>query len=236
MDGHQPAVRFDLDAFLANDPLLLLGLVDGCAQVRQQTFAGHSRQAKARLPGSGFQKGARSPAEEKDFQVFVHHHACRDVLGQENALRLFLRVESGRRLLHVHPGFPLSRSKLGGVEFKDGPRHRRFLRVDLVLLVQQLKVLVESCDALRDPEHQKAARVQAVIEEREHLFLQHEAQINQQIAATYQVQSGEGRVLGHIVPGKNAHVANGFADLVSLRDFREKATQAFWRHIGGDVH
>ena len=123
MDGQHPAVRLDLDSFLANDLILLLGLVDGCTQVRQQTFAGHSRQAKARPPGRRFQKGTRSPTELENFQVLVHHHACRDVPGQQNALRLFLRVESGRRLLHVHPGFPLVRSKLGRLEFKDRPRH-----------------------------------------------------------------------------------------------------------------
>ena len=89
-------------------------------------------------------------------------------------------------------------------------------------------MLVESYDALRDPEHQKATAVQGVIEEREHFFLQHKPQINQQIAATDQVQFGEGRVLGYVVLGKNAHIADGFADLVSLLDFREKATQTFW--------
>src|SRR5215470_18886180 len=58
------------------------------------------------------------------------------------------------------------------------------------------------------------------------------AQIDEQIAATYDVHAGERRILKNILPGKDAEVADGFADLVALLHFVEKTAQPGRRDVG----
>src|ERR1700722_18871833 len=70
---------------------------------------------------------------------------------------------------------------------------------------------------------------------RHDLFLQYLAQIDQNIAATDQVKIGEGGINDHVLPRKNTHVADGFADLVDAVGLDEKAAQPFRRDIQLDV-
>jgi hypothetical protein len=46
-------------------------------------------------------------------------------------------------------------------------------------------------------------------------FLQRLTQVNHYIAATYQIHSGEGRIVEDVLCGKNAEIPNGLLDLVA---------------------
>ena len=74
------------------------------------------------------------------------------------------------------------------------------------------------------------------MEQRNELFLQIAAQVDQQVAATDQVQLGEGRILDHVLLGENQHVANVFFDAKDavIRLGREEARQPLRRKVGGD--
>ena len=67
--------------------------------------------------------------------------------------------------------------------------------------------------------------------------MQLRVQINEQVAASDQVESGKGRVLDDVMLGKNQHVADAFVDAVgaAVGLGAEKARQSFRGNIGGNV-
>src|SRR5208282_3422616 len=57
----------------------------------------------------------------------------------------------------------------------------------------------------------------------------------QQIAAADEIEVREGRVGGYVVPGEDAEVANGLADLVVTVDAHEEAAQALGRDVDFNI-
>src|SRR5215831_12524702 len=66
-------------------------------------------------------------------------------------------------------------------------------------------------------------------------FLKGGSQIDEQIAATNNIHPGEGRILKNILPGKDAEIADGLADLIALLHFVKKAAQPGRRDVGHDT-
>ena len=136
----------------------------------------------------------------------------------------------------------------GGPAFRQGrekPAHGRALRagavlfalIQLRLAVQRGKQVRELAHGLGGAQEEHAARVQCVVEQRDELLLQVPAHIDQQVAATDQVEFGERRVFDHVLLGKDQHVADAFVDAVgaAVRLLGEKARQPFRRDVGGDA-
>ena len=98
--------------------------------------------------------------------------------------------------------------------------------IDFVCLLHLMKRLGQRADAFRWTDHQEARRLKSVMQDRQHFPLQYSPQVNQHVAATDEVQLGERRVLGHVVPGKNAYVADDFRDLVTAFGSGEEARQS----------
>ena len=70
------------------------------------------------------------------------------------------------------------------------------------------------------------------------LFCSSGAHIDQEIAATDQIELRERRVLDEIVLGKNEHVADGLVDAIgaAIRMLLiEKVGQPLWRNVGDDA-
>jgi hypothetical protein len=59
-------------------------------------------------------------------------------------------------------------------------------------------------------------RLESIMQGLQHLLLRSRSQINEDIAATDQVQSREWRIVGHILSRKDTAFAYGFVDLVPL--------------------
>src|ERR1022692_2600110 len=76
--------------------------------------------------------------------------------------------------------------------------------IDLVGLVHLMKRLGKRADAFRWAEYQETRWLEGVMQDRQHLALQFGSKVDQHVAATDKVQPGERRVLGHVVPCKNA--------------------------------
>ena len=66
-------------------------------------------------------------------------------------------------------------------------------------------------------------------------LLQLRPQVNQQVAATDQIQFGERRVLRHILAREDAEIANGFTDLVATFLPDEEPLQPRRRDIPRDA-
>ena len=109
---------------------------------------------------------------------------------------------------------------------------RILLLVNPVFLVHRREVLRISPQALGSAEHQKTAGFERIVQSRDHPLLQHRAQVDQQIAATDQVQVGERRIFGHILLGKDAHLPYRFDNLISPVDSHEEPPQTLRRDAG----
>ena len=68
-------------------------------------------------------------------------------------------------------------------------------------------------------------------------FCSSRAHIDQQVAATDQVEFGKRRVFDHVLLGKDQHVADALVDAVgaAVRLRGEKARQPFRRDVGGNA-
>ena len=60
-------------------------------------------------------------------------------------------------------------------------------------------------------------------------------EVDEHVSAADQVHAAERRVPGHVVPGEDAHVADGLDHPVSAVHLGEKPLQACWRDVLGDV-
>ena len=107
--------------------------------------------------------------------------------------------------------------------------------VDLVLGVLRLEQVPEAADRLRAAQPEKAGRLQGVVQARHDLLLQHRLQVDQEVAATDQVDAREGRVGQYVVPREDAGVTDRLLDAVAAVDLDEEPPQAFGRHVLGDV-
>src|SRR5215471_17320092 len=63
-------------------------------------------------------------------------------------------------------------------------------------------------------------------------ILQKRPEVNEQVAAAHQVKVGEGWILNHIVPGKNAQVANRLIDLISPVYAQKETLKVVGRNVG----
>src|SRR5687768_15123995 len=73
------------------------------------------------------------------------------------------------------------------------------------------------------------------MEGRHDLLLQHWPKINQNVAATDEIELREGRILGHILLGENAHRADAFTDLEARIEPREEAPEPLGRNVVTDA-
>ena len=80
----------------------------------------------------------------------------------------------------------------------------------------------ERADRLRGPQHEEPARIQGVVESRDDPLLEHRGEVDQHVAATDQVQVGEGRVRRHVLLGEDAHISDRLADPIGFLLFVKK--------------
>ena len=101
--------------------------------------------------------------------------------------------------------------------------------------VKRSEDIREGADGLGAPQKQDTARIQAVVKQRQELFLQFRGQIDQQVAADQDIQLGKGGIHDDVLGGEGHHLADLFADpvVVVLQD--KKTLQPFRRDIHGDV-
>ena len=98
-----------------------------------------------------------------------------------------------------------------------------------MFFLERYEQIVELAHALRGAKEQIAIGTQRIVEGRNHLALQIEAEIDQQVAAGDQVDAGKGWVANHVVWREDAQVAHflGHREAAAIGD--EKAFAPFGR-------
>jgi hypothetical protein len=86
----------------------------------------------------------------------------------------------------------------------------------------------------RAAQQQRAARSQAVVEQLHQSLLQGAAEVDHQVPARQDVESGERRIDDHVVLGEQHHVPDALVDLVAAGSFDEEARQSLRAHVGAD--
>ena len=90
-------------------------------------------------------------------------------------------------------------------------------------------------DALGGRKKQHATRLQRVVKSRDQAVLDFRFQVDHQVAATKQVEPGEGRILDDVLHGEHHHFADIFLDPVACVLLDEKVAQPLRRNILGNI-
>src|SRR5262245_58408583 len=97
--------------------------------------------------------------------------------------------------------------------------------MNFVAPVHQLKHVAEDPDTFRRPEHQVTMGVQRIVKNWKRTLLQLRAEINEDIAATDQVESRKRWVGRDVLPCESAEIAYGAVDLIGAIEFFEVTLQ-----------
>ena len=232
--SQDPARSTDLDPGPSHGAALLPALAEGVAERQQQPLAGHPEDIVARLARGRRQVVAGLTAELEDVEVVVDQDADGGVLPQHEGVGRALPVHrrDGRRGEDIR-GLP--RVDFPTVEGRVLPQPRRFLGVDAILRVHHAEQARERADRLRGAQHEKPVRVQGVMERRDDLLLERRAEVDQHVAATDQVDAGEGRIGHQVLLGEDAQIANRLVDPICCLFAGEEAAESFRRHVRLDV-
>src|ERR1017187_8911159 len=78
-------------------------------------------------------------------------------------------------------------------------------------------------------------RLQAVVEDGNKAFMERRPQVDEHVAATDEVELREGRILYHVLLGKNTHFAHALADLKVGIHFRKEMPQTIRGNVLDDA-
>ena len=175
-----------------------------------------------------------------DAEVPVHYHPGGAVLGEQDAVGLFLDIQArlglGARGRLPPDEFGLDARRALGGEFEIGGQSGGFAAVHLVFLVHQREKVRRSTDGLGGAEQEIATGVERVVENGHALSLQFRSEVDQHVAATDEVQAREGRVFTNVLSGKRAHVADHATDLVTAAtEAGEEPPQSLRRNVLGNA-
>ena len=229
-------VLIEANIIAAHHSANLLCLVERRAQRPQQPFARHLQDVEAGPAGGWFQIRARIATKLNDLKLGVDEDSGRGITAECDAIRLALgggfnwksflrRGGSGRGDSFFH-------RRMSGREVQ--PKHRgrtRFFEINLVLPVHRFKQLSERADRFGSPKEKKAVWFEGVMKRRDDLFLQTGFQVNQQIAATDQIEARERRIAQEILPRKHDHLPQRLADAETAVLLDKEPPQPFGRNV-----
>ncbi len=92
-------------------------------------------------------------------------------------------------------------------------------------------MLRKTAQRFRGPKNEASVRLQRIAKCGDDALLQRRREIDQEIPATDQIHPRQRGIFGDVVPRKNAHLANGAADLVAGFGAGKEAPQTFGRDI-----
>src|SRR4029079_2956902 len=89
------------------------------------------------------------------------------------------------------------------------------LCVDLGFAAHDLEEIGEPMDGFRVSEHEEARRLERVVEDRNDLLLHERPEVDEDVAATDEIQLREGRILREVLAREDADVSYGLRDLIA---------------------
>ena len=182
-------------------------------RTRRSPSRAMGRMLTVRVAGGGFQELAGAAVNVEDLAAGVDEHAGLGVVQEERLLgQLAVRgLGSPRAPWRCDcSGFPLAESE-GTKSRSSGLASRReifFAHVEIRLAIHHLEERRELTHGLRASQKQEPPGFKRVVEERDQSLLQVPVHVDQQVAATDQVEPGERRVLDHVLLGED-HAGRG---------------------------
>ena len=217
------------------------GLVQGLGEGAAETLAGHLQDVEgARLTRGRFQEQAGAAVYVQDVTPAGDENRGRGDVPQQGLLGDLAqrRLLGDRRLGGAGREHRTGRGRRELVTGA-GPRSADVLpaRVQLGLAVHPREQVVELADPFGRAQEQEPTGVERVMKQEDQLLLQLRPQVDHEVAATDEVEFGEGRVLDHVLLGKDNHVADALADAVpgAVRFGGKKPRQSLGREVGGDA-
>ncbi|MEZ4601249.1 MAG: hypothetical protein R2940_15775 [Syntrophotaleaceae bacterium] len=101
--------------------------------------------------------------------------------------------------------------------------------------VDDIEQIVEFADVLGGAEKQKPPLSEAVVQQGQNLFLQLLIHVDEQVAATHQIEVAEGGIAGEVVGGEDDHFPQLAGNFVQTGAAAEVAAQASFIHLPGDA-
>ena len=156
----------------------------------------------------------------KTLQGFILVHGAVAPVGDRMAGDVFtgFAVRDGQEFLAVQSWF----EPAGGFE-------------DFVFLAQGFEVLGHVAHGFAGAQHQEPARVEGEVQKVHDPFLQNRLEVDEEVAATDEVDIGEGRVLDEVVLSEDHHFANIAGDLEVVVLVVEIFGQEFGGQVGRDA-
>ena len=202
-----------------------------------EPLPGHLQKVERRHAGRVSQIGSGVPSEVDHAHVFADDHAGGRIDPGGDAVGLSRHVETQVRGLspNLAPFQGLHRGQRDRLaELQRECASSRFTRVDTVLLVEQLEERPVPSRRFGGAENQEAGRVERIVEHRYEALLRGGAEVDEHVPAQDEVQTGEGRVVGDILFGEDAHLPQAFLDLIALGHQIEEPLEAQVAHLRGD--
>src|SRR5882757_9495479 len=161
---------------------------------------------------SRLQIGAGLAAKMYDLHFLVDNDAGRNEAVKQNPVGGLFYAD--RRLLFARNLGVLEPANtiLHAVEIGNKAADALFLLKYAVLLVDSLEIFGKGTQTLRPSKHQVALGFEGVVQSRNYALLQHCSKIDQQVAATDEIQIGEGRIFGNILACENTHFPHRLVD------------------------
>ncbi len=216
---------------------VVVGLVNDAAELVAQPLLGQHEQVLGRYTGRLFQVQLRGPEEVQDVVFAVDQDGGRGILVQQEVLGQLGEIGLGRQSRLGDE--PDSRTRfrprqdreihLLRVHHADAPENPPFLRYRL----EQVHL---PADRLRSSQQQIAAVVESEVQQGNDFSLKFRLQVDEQIAATDQIELGKRSVADQVVDGEDHDIAELLVDLVGLLVVAaEKAGQPGRAEIPGDA-
>lgn len=245
-DRGEVAVGFHPQVGVAHRRLRQADLVQGPGQLPPQAFPRHFQDIDdADRAGSGLQILASAAVQIQDVALAIHQRGGRDDLLQQGLFGQFAqRRRAGEARVKGQGGGRHRRTARGQGRRQLAHRAPRGVHHGGLPSIQPLRAVLQGKEAvgafahrLRGAEEEITAGVQRIVKQGHEPLLQLSVQIDQQVAATGQVQFGEGRVPDQVLFGKDHQVADAFVDAVGATVGLDGKIpcQPFRREVGGDA-
>ena len=221
VDPREVTIGPDLKAGAAHRLAGPCGRVESCDQLAAQALPSHLQDVgEADLAGGQLQEGPRAAVQVQDVALAVDEGTRRGGLLQEGVLRQVAQLVShgvGRLAGCLGQGGVDRRH--GGAEGAEGRPSAAagvlLALVELGLAIHHAKEVRMLAHGLRGAQEEHATGVQGVVEQREQLLLQVAAQVDHEVPAADEIEPGEGRILDHVLLGKDHRVPDALVDPVA---------------------
>jgi hypothetical protein len=197
-----------------------------------------SQQVRCGAAARQVEEGRRRPPDVEDLELVRDQHADQPEGRKDPLLEHLLHV-LGRRRGRGHDGPCVNGHAVTGRGRPAGEVRvhlglRRPAPIDLVLAVGEGEQRFEATHSLRLAEDEHAAWDEGVVERSKDSLLQRRSEVDEEVAATDEVDARERRIAGDVVAGEDAAIPQQPANVVPAFHGGEEPIEPLRRHLPTD--